>query len=120
MAHTADACIVVCIDFRFQKYIREFTDSKMKGETFDLVALGGSTKNLETIMGQIEISVRLHQIKKVVLVHHEECGAYGAESTAERHTHDLNLAKKAILALYAELSVEMYYLKLNGEWVTVA
>ena len=73
-----------------------------------------STKDLETIMKQIDISVRLHQIKQVVLIHHEECGAYGAETTRERHTQDLQKAKETILANYPDFKVDLYYLHLGG------
>lgn len=40
-------------------------------------------------MSQIDISVKLHSIKKVVLTNHEDCGAYGAEGTEEKHRQDL-------------------------------
>ncbi len=114
MAHIANAIVVCCIDFRFQKFIRRFTDEKLPGKTFDLVGYAGSTKELDTVMGQIDISVRLHQITQAVLIHHEECGAYGAESTPKRHGADLQKAKNAILAKYPNLQVDLYYMKLDG------
>jgi len=89
MSHICDAIIVCCMDFRFQKYIRKWTDENLPDKTFDLVGFAGSTKNLETILSQIDISVNLHKTKEVILIHHEECGAYGAESTLEKHTEDL-------------------------------
>ena len=112
--HTCDAIVVCCIDFRFQKYIRNWTDKYLKDKTFDLVGFAGSTKNLETVLEQIGISVRLHEIKEVVLIHHEECGAYGAESTTERHAKDLRIAKSAIEKQYSTVVVELYYLLLDG------
>lgn len=112
--HTCDAIVVCCIDFRFQKYIRNWTDKYLKDKTFDLVGFAGSTKNLETVLEQIGISVRLHEIKEVVLIHHEECGAYGAESTPERHAKDLRIAKSTIEKQYPTVEVELYYLLLDG------
>lgn len=120
MAHKCDAIIVVCIDFRFQRYIRDWTDKNLKGKTFDLVGFAGSTKDLETVMKQIDISVRLHHIKEAVLIHHEECGAYGAKSTPEKHAKDLRKAKMEILSRYPHLKVELYYLRLNGKFEKVA
>lgn len=119
MSHTCDAVVVCCIDFRFQKFIREWTDENLKDKTFDLVGFAGATKELDTIMKQIDISVRLHQIKQVILIHHEECGAYGAESTPERHTQDLKKAKTEILAKYPNLDVDLYYLYLDGKFEAV-
>jgi carbonic anhydrase len=119
MAHTCNALVVCCIDFRFQTYIRNFTDTQLAGKTFDLVAYAGSTKDLETIMKQIDISVRLHAITQIVLIHHEECGAYGAESTPEKHAADLKKAKEQILVKYPNLEVDLYYAKLNGDFENV-
>ncbi len=114
MAHTCDAIIVTCIDFRFQKYIRKWTDRQLKNRAFDLVGFAGSTKDLETVMKQIDISVRLHHIKEAYLIHHEECGAYGAESTPEKHAEDLRYAREEIASKYPDLKVYLYYLHLDG------
>jgi carbonic anhydrase len=116
MAHICDAVVVCCIDFRFQQYIRNWTDQNLKDQTFDLVGFAGSTKDLPTIMNQIDISKRLHQIKKAVLIHHEECGAYGAESTFERHSEDLKKAKDEILEKYPDIEVQLIYLHLDGRF----
>lgn len=114
--HTCDAIIVACIDFRFQKYIKKWLEKNMANKTYDYVGFAGSTKNLDITINQLDISVRLHQIKKVVLIHHEECGAYGAESTHDRHAIDLSKAKKTILEKYPSLKVNLFYLHLNGEF----
>lgn len=120
MAHICDAAVIACIDFRFQKFIRDWTDKELIGKKFDYIGFAGSTKNLDTILGQIDISVRLHQIKQVVLIHHEECGAYGAESTPERHAADLIKAREAVLAKYPSLQVDLYYLLLDGTFQKIA
>jgi carbonic anhydrase len=120
MSHTCDAAVICCIDFRFQKYIRNWTDENLKDKTFDLVGFAGATKDLETVMKQIDISVRLHEIKEVILIHHEECGAYGAESTPERHIEDLQKAKAEILAKYPNLIVSLYYLRLDGSFESIS
>jgi carbonic anhydrase len=78
------------------------------------VGFAGSTKDLETIVNQIDISVRLHSIKEVHLIHHEECGAYGAESTPEKHSEDLRKAQNIILSKYPDLKIKLYYLHLDG------
>ncbi|EKE13925.1 MAG: hypothetical protein ACD_12C00749G0003 [uncultured bacterium] len=114
--HTCDAFIVACIDFRFQRYIKDWLEKNLQNKTYDYVGFAGSTKNLETIVGQLDISVRLHHVSQVILIHHEECGAYGAESTRGRHTEDLNKAKKIILEKYPQLSVSLFYLHLDGEF----
>jgi len=117
--HICDALVVTCIDFRFQKYLKKWLEKNMANKTYDYVGFAGSTKNLETIMGQLDISVKLHHVKEVVLVHHEECGAYGTESTHDRHVEDLNKAKKTISSKYPNLSISLYYLHLDGEFEAI-
>lgn len=114
MAHTCDALVVSCIDFRFQKYIRQWLDENFGDKTFDYVGYAGGSKDLDTIMKQLDISVRLHHIKHVVLMHHEECGAYGEESTPERHSQDLLKAQKMIQEKYPDLQVDLFYILLDG------
>src|SRR5271166_6038063 len=105
MAHTCDALVVSCIDFRFQKHIRNWLTENFGDKTFDYVGLAGGTKDLETIIKQLDISVKLHDIKHVVLMHHENCGAYGEDSTPERHSKDLLKAKELIEKKYPHIRV---------------
>ncbi len=116
MAHSCDALVVSCIDFRFQKYIREWLDKNLTDKTFDYVGFAGGVKNLNTILEQLAISVRLHNIKQVILINHEECGAYGTESTPENHARDLKKAKEIISGKYPQLHIYTYYLHLDGEF----
>lgn len=123
--HTAEAIVITCIDFRFQEYINNWISENFKPKTFDRVAFAGGVKNLDIIMGQIEIAHRLHHIKKVVLVNHEDCGAYGQEnfpdSQAEhkKHEKDLKEAGLRVKKTYPNLEVESYYLYLDGAFEPV-
>lgn len=119
MDHKAESIIITCIDFRLQEAINKWIAENFPPKTFDRVALGGGVKNLEVILGQVDIAVNLHHIKKVVLINHEDCGAYGAESTPEKHAQDLKKAKTKILEKYPDLEVENYYLFLNGSFESI-
>src|SRR3989338_8887517 len=90
--HVCEALVVTCIDFRFQDFVNDWIAKNIPLHSHDRVAFAGGVKNLEAILGQIEISHRLHHIKKVVLINHEDCGAYGPEGTPEKHTEDLKKA----------------------------
>lgn len=114
--HTANACIVSCIDFRFQEYIKKWLSKNMKNKAYDYVGFAGATKDLHTIKERLAISIRLHQISQVVLIHHEDCGAYGKEDSHDRHAKDLKKAQEVINALYPELKISLYYLHLNGKF----
>lgn len=112
--HNCEAVIVTCIDFRFQQYINEWISNNFEPRSFDRVAVAGGVKNQEGILKQVEISKRLHHIKKVVLINHEDCGAYGETDTAEKHAEDLKNAAVKIKNQYPDLEVETYYLHLDG------
>ena len=112
--HTAQALILTCIDFRLQEAINKWISENFAPRTFDRVALAGGVKNLDIILSQIEIALRLHHIKKVILVNHEDCGAYGEMSTPEKNAKDLKNAKEKITQAYPNLEVGLYYLHLDG------
>jgi carbonic anhydrase len=114
MAHHCEAIIVHCIDFRFQKSINDWLQSKIGYGNYDRVSLAGGVFDLAYVMKQVEISNRLHSIKKVILVNHEDCGAYGAEGNPERHAADLRQAEQKIKEQFPHLKVELYYLHLSG------
>ncbi len=118
--HNADAIVITCIDYRLQEAIDKWIYKNFKPKTFDRVALGGGVKNLDVILSQIDISVKLHHIKKAILVNHEDCGAYGEEGTREKHEHDLHDAKAKIKETYPDLEVNTYYLHLDGTFEPIA
>ena len=114
--HKAEAIVITCIDFRFQEYINNWITENFKPKTFDRGAFAGASRSLATILSQIEVAERLHQIKKAVLINHEDCGAYGEQGHVDHHVRDLKLASKVIKAIFPKLKVKTYYLKLNGEF----
>ena len=79
--HICEALVVSCIDFRLQKKIQKWLSKNFKNKAYDYVGFAGASKDLKIILKQLDISVRLHKIKQVVLIHHEDCGAYGKDST---------------------------------------
>lgn len=89
--YTADACVVWCFDDRFYKLLKAF--GKQEGwQHIDLVKVAGGAKALASaaspdasgasperdfLLNQIKTSIRLHGTKRVVLMTHRDCGAYG-------------------------------------------
>jgi carbonic anhydrase len=112
--HVTGAIVVHCIDFRLQKYLDPWLREHFGHGNYDRVSLAGGVYDFYTILKQVEISDRLHKIKKVILINHEDCGAYGDEGTPERHAGDLHEAERKIEALFPHLDVEIYYMHLTG------
>ena len=124
--HYCQALVITCIDFRFQEYIDRWINENFQPGSFDRVALAGGVKNLGLILEQIRTSSRLHNISRAILINHEDCGAYGAENILDqaaevkRHTEDLKTAAERIKTDLPNLSVDTYYLHLNGTFEKVA
>jgi carbonic anhydrase len=118
MEHTCEAAVITCIDFRFwQKLVAYLAD---RGLTqYDLVSMAGGAKNVldentrDTIFRMLGICTEKHCIKKVVLVNHIDCGAYGGsgafankDEEVKKLISDMNEAEKLILEKYPELIIE--------------
>ncbi len=114
--HGCEAVMVSCMDYRLREYLNSWAGENLEEGGYDYVSLGGSTKDLPTVLKQIDIAVNLHHIQTAHLIHHEDCGAYGAESTPEKHAEDLRKAKGQILEKYPDLKVNLYYLHLDGKF----
>lgn len=118
--HTCDCVVIHCIDFRFQKYINNWLKTQLNDYIYDRVSIGGGVFDFYTILKQVEISDRLHKVKKVILFNHEDCGAYGELGNYQRHQHDLVEAERKIEALFPHLDVETYYIHLDGEFEEIS
>ena len=113
-AHTCEAVVIHCIDFRLQHYLNDWLTNRFGNRNYDRISVAGGVQNLEFVIGQVEISHRLHKVKKAILINHEDCGAYGSEGTKERHTSDLENAEGRLETMFPVLDVEIYYLHLDG------
>ncbi len=112
--HTCHSFVVACIDFRFQQAFVDWLGERVGHGNYDRVGLAGGVKNWPAIAEQLDISKRLHDIKQVILINHEDCGAYGEAGTLEKHTADLRQARVEIMKKYPTLQIDMYYAKLDG------
>lgn len=114
MSHTCNAFVTTCIDFRFQKYIEEWLNNNIGERQYDRVAWAGGVFDKEGILKQLAISKRLHDIKKAILMNHEECGAYGAAGTPQKHAEDLKDVAQKAKTNHPDIAVEAYYVHLDG------
>ena len=117
--HTCKYAVVTCIDFRFQEALEAWINEHCGPGNYDRIALAGGVKSWDAIMDQLRVSKRLHMVETVILINHEDCGAYGAEGTFTRHQQDLQAAAKEVAAKLG-LKAELCYAKLDGTIVPVA
>jgi carbonic anhydrase len=128
--YTADACVVWCFDDRFSKLLEEFV--KARGyKNYDLVKIVGGAKSLASpeneterlfVLKQIRTSINLHHAPKVILMCHEDCGAYGGKKEfsgdadeREKICADLKEAQHLLQNnLPKEVDVEIVFADFNG------
>ena len=116
MSHTCEAILVHCMDFRLREDIYDYLRQQGLTSVCDNVSVAGGAGALVNkesqgfILKQIALSQKLHGIKKVILMNHTDCGAYGGKaafkSEAEekaKHQEDLNKAEEIVKKEFPEL-----------------
>ncbi len=130
--YRCDAAVVWCFDHRFDLSLRKFL--KWIGVIhFDLVKVAGGAKCLaspdreserEFILDQIRKSIRLHETRRVILMVHSDCGAYGGLKSfgedalveARHHRGELQSACQIVRAAFPGVQVDGYYVDFEGVW----
>lgn len=130
--YRADACVVSCFDARFELVTRKFL--KKRGIWWaDPLKIAGGAKTFASpveesdrsfALGQVKTSMQLHNTKRVMLMVHSDCGAYGGlqafdgneEREAANHEAELRIAAEFLKATIPTAEVECFYLKFNGVW----
>ena len=116
---SCEVLVVHCIDYRLQAYLNSWLEKNPGSGNYDRVGIAGGVLDIYPVLKQIELALRIHGIRKVILVNHEDCGAYGSRGTFEQHKADLTEAERKIHALHTTLIIEKYYLKLDGTFERV-
>ncbi|MBU2236139.1 hypothetical protein KKA01_03725 [Patescibacteria group bacterium] len=122
MSHRAKALIISCMDFRFQDAVNDFSEDLRVEGSYDLITIPGVAKNLSRpdsdelksyLLNTIEKSYQLHDIAKVIIINHQDCGGYekydDEQSERVQHFTDLKKAGKIIEGNFPELKVKLYF-----------
>lgn len=131
LAHySADMFTVRCVDDRFWKVFKHFIKS-LGQDHIDPKSPAGGVKvfaspefetDREFFVREIEKSITLHHIKKIMLFSHTDCGAYGGlaafENNQEKefifHTEEHKKAKAFLQKKFPTFIVETYFIDEEG------
>jgi len=134
--YRADACVVSCFDARFELVTRKFL--KKHGIWWaDPLKIAGGAKVFASpteesarsfALAQVRTSMQLHGTKRVMLMVHSDCGAYGGlkafdgneEREAANHESELRSAAEFLKTNISAIEVDCYYLKFTGVWALEA
>src|SRR2546430_4670825 len=83
--YECDAAIVCCFDNRFELGFRKFLKYLGVVNSDPIKVAGGAKcladstrhEDMEFVLDQIRASIRLHGTRRVILMTHSDCGAYG-------------------------------------------
>lgn len=124
--HTCEAVVIHCIDFRFREILHAFLSSKFP-QGYDLISIAGGVKELvekeekSFLFQQIQTSQKLHQPKFIVLIQHEDCGAYGGskafrneEKEVAFQADQLGKGERILKASFPDCVIEKYIVFSSG------
>ena len=125
--HECPLAVIKCIDFRFRNSDQEFIEKGLGFKDFDLFAWPGSAKDVLKNNGfktsfidkVISVSKNKHSIKKLLLLWHWDCGAYGgskgfasADEEEKTYLKDIQTVKDMLVSeLPEDLEIIMAYCK---------
>lgn len=133
-ASEAAALVLSCIDFRFVRREQAFLEQLNLSDHYDWTALAGASlaiagfphlEDATAFWDQLDLAYSLHHVRRVLILDHQDCGAYALKLTRalvtdpddERRIHAqyLQQAVQSIGNRYADIEVETYFARLDGE-----
>jgi len=121
--HTCEVLVIHCIDFRIQGFLNEYLEGRFPG-AYDRVAVAGGVKALP--LEQCEVSVRLHNPNIILLIQHEDCGAYGGseelgdlEAEQKFQKQELKKAEQKLNEHFPEVAIEKFLIRLSGKLLSL-
>jgi hypothetical protein len=119
--YQADACVISCFDFRFDAQLHKFL--KRRGvATYDHIKIPGSVKVIanpdrdsdrDFVLGMLRTSLRLHRPRRLLLVAHNDCGAYPGVPVGVV-ADDVVKAAAYFAQVEPTLQVESYFCDFDG------
>jgi carbonic anhydrase len=129
-----EAMVLTCIDPRFPEHTRAYTAQRNLTGKFSLFVFAGASIGVvapafkdwhKTFWDNLEASMQLHNIPKVIAINHRDCGAakiaYGeakvANPAVETETHRASLAefRKQAGERHPKLAVETGLMSIDGK-----
>lgn len=118
------ALVIRCIDFRIR--LKPFSDlletiGYQEG-SYDLMSLPGSAKGLLSVDESlvltrcIQIAERLHNIAEIIIIYHNNCGAYGIDDPKkefETQKNDLQAITLSLKIAFPRIKVRTFIMNMK-------
>jgi len=130
--HT-DILLLTCMDFRLMDSVEHYMEERGLRHKYDHIVLAGASLGAltdkypawnRTFWDHLAVAIQLHDVKKVVVMDHRDCGAYKAilgedlapdpAREADVHRDHLDRLASAIKDKHPGLQVETLLMALDG------
>ena len=123
--------VLSCIDPRFQPIVYNYLKRKKLKGKYSSFTMAGSSIGVtatkfkrwhKTFWDNIDTSIKLHQIKKLIVINHRDCGAakiingnkeFSRINETKIHKDSFKKIKKIFKKKYPKLSIELNIISLN-------
>jgi carbonic anhydrase len=127
----AEALLLSCIDYRLPGKIARYMEGRGLAANYDHVVLAGASLGAtnsvyphwgRTFWDHLDLAIRLHAIRRVIILDHRECGSYrvifgtnlSGEEEKAQHARELHRLAREIAAAYPSLEIETLLMALDG------
>ena len=125
------AMVLSCIDPRFQSIIYNYLKKKKLNGKYSSFTIAGAALGVtamkfkkwhKVFWDNIDISIKLHKIKKLIVINHRDCGAakiingkknFSKINETKVHKNSFQKIKKIFKNKYPRLSIELNIISLN-------
>ena len=133
MKYNYKAMILSCIDPRFQPIVYNYLKKKKLTGKYSSFTIAGSAIGVtankfkkwhKTFWENFDTSVKLHNIKRLIVINHRDCGAakiingkkeFSKVNETKVHKNSLQKIKKIFKKKYPKLSIELKIISLNSK-----
>ena len=127
------AMVLSCIDPRFQSIVYNYLKKKKLSGKYSSFTIAGSAVGVtankfkrwhKIFWDNFETSVKLHNIKKLIVINHRDCGAakiingkkeFSNINETKVHKNSFKKIKKIFRKKYPKLSIELKIISLNSK-----
>jgi hypothetical protein len=124
--------IIACADGRWRDHIEDFAANGLHVDpAYDLLMVPGGAeplaladlipKDFNFLRRRLDMLVRSHRIRRVVLIAHENCGWYRERKLGPftldctaRQLADLRQARLRLQEWFGDVAIETYFARVNG------
>ena len=125
--------VLSCMDPRFQPIVYNYLKKKKLNSKYSSFTIAGSAIGVtankfkkwhKTFWDNFETSVKLHNIKKLIVINHRDCGAakiingkkeFSSINETKVHKTSFQKLKRIFKKKYPKLSIELKIISLNSK-----